>query len=204
MQKLVMHWLPGQNVRTLREALLRSAGEYPYHRGKMFNYVDEVLPRDWRRVASPVVCEIGTGDECHVWRFGMDRNGFGVIRVRGIEPALAARVSFLNTLPGATSLDFDPELAIVHTCPLPFCVRPEHLVAVPRAEAAEADCRILTSTKADWSEHPHLSVHRGEALTSVPDVPTGQRHECHYTLSVDPGSADTLRVCVACASIDVG
>ena len=198
MNRLLLHWQKGQSVRTLREAFLRYTGEYPYHRGKRYNYVDEVLPRDWRRVASPVVCEVGTGDECHVWRFGLDHTGRPMIRVRGNDPAPAVHFSYLNTLPAREALDFDPELAVVHTCPLPFCVRPEHLTTVHRDAAAEADCRIADGRRRPHSEHPFLFVHRGEAPIRVLDVPYGHAHECHHTISVDPASGGLLTVCVVC------
>ena len=68
------------------------------------------------------------GDDCWTWTAGLDRRGYGRIRV-GDKTAAAHRVVYellSGPIPEGLSLD--------HLCRNPSCVRPDHLEPVTHAE----------------------------------------------------------------------
>lgn len=75
--------------------------------------MSDVVERFWSRVDT-------TGD-CWLWTAGKTRQGYGAIRVRGVQMGahrLSAMIHFGM---------FDRRLYVLHWCDTPACVRPSHL-----------------------------------------------------------------------------
>ena len=92
-----------------------AAGRRPRNRPR-------IVEDDYRPVPVPPNLPVGIAGSCLIWRWGLNRDGYGLVPVAGRQE-LAHRVAFKQAFD-----DGIPDGAqILHQCHRAFCVQPGHL-----------------------------------------------------------------------------
>ena len=97
---------------------------------------------------------------CMVWRYGLNRDGYGVLTIGG-KQELAHRAVFIQTRGEVTE-----DRQINHLCNRPYCVQPSHLYAGTRQDNKD-DSQIFSREEflhAPWVLHWSEGRHSEDAL----------------------------------------
>ena len=99
--------------------------------GRRTSGSDRVVEGDYLPIQIPVNLPSGVAGSCLIWRWQLNRDGYGVSGSGGHQ-YLAHRVAFDMTR-GRQALD----TPVLHLCHRSYCVQPAHLYPGPRSENVE-------------------------------------------------------------------
>ncbi len=118
-----------------------------------------VTPADCLGIPIPVNSPFWILGHCMVWKYGLNRDGYGILTIDGKQES-AHRAAFIQTrgpVPGGKQVN--------HLCNRPYCVQPSHLYAGTNQDNKD-DSRIFSDP--EFLHTPDILHLREKANTSDP------------------------------------
>ncbi len=110
----------------------------------------QLAERFWSRVAKGL-----TPDDCWIWLWGVDKDGYGKFRARSVGQQRTHRIAWV-----LSNGPIPSGLQVLHSCDQPACVRPDHLWLGTHLQNHQDKARKGRSPT-PWAKlHPELALRR--------------------------------------------